>query len=79
MGACSPDFTEVARVLGGIDCLHAPPVVSVRPPTRLADGTMPVVETLMVLGAAVALVHALLWWRRRGDATNLGLWTATVV
>lgn len=79
MGACPPGFTEIARTLGGIDCAHAPAVVSVRPPTSLADGTMPVVEAFMVIGAAVALVHAVLWWRRRGDPTNLGLWCATIV
>lgn len=79
MGACTPDFTHVARTLGGIDCAHAPAVVSVRPPASLADGTMPVVELFMVIGAAVALVHAVLWWRRRGDPTNLGLWCATIV
>jgi len=33
----------------------------------------------MILGAIASLVHAVLWWRRRGDPTNLGLWFATVV
>jgi hypothetical protein len=79
VGTCTPGFTHVARTLGGIDCAHAPAVVSVRPPASLADATMPVVETFMVVGAAVALVHAVLWWRRRGDPTNLGLWCATIV
>jgi hypothetical protein len=79
MGACTPGFTQVADTLGGIDCAQAPAVVSVRPPTALADGTMPVVEALFVIGAVVALVHAVLWWRRRGDPTNLGLWCATIV
>jgi hypothetical protein len=79
VGACTPGFTQVARTLGGIDCAHAPAVVSVRPPSALADATMPVVEAFMVAGAAVALVHAVLWWRRRGDPTNLGLWSATIV
>jgi hypothetical protein len=76
---CPPGFTEIAGGLGGIDCVHAPPAVSVRPPTALADATMPVVEAFMVAGAVVALVHAVLWWRRRGDPTNLGLWCATIV
>jgi hypothetical protein len=79
MGACTPGFTQVADALGGIDCAQAPAVVSVRPPTTLADGTMPVVEAFFVIGAVVALVHAVLWWRRRGDPTNLGLWCATIV
>ncbi|MEV8509175.1 hypothetical protein AB0368_30665 [Actinoplanes sp. NPDC051475] len=79
MSGCPPGFAETARTLGEIDCAHAPSVVSVRPPTSLADGTMPVVEAFMVAGAVVALVHAVLWWRRRGDPTNLGLWCATLV
>jgi hypothetical protein len=33
----------------------------------------------MVVGAIVALAHAILWWRRKGDPTNLGLWLATIV
>ncbi|HST83124.1 MAG TPA: hypothetical protein VLL08_15425 [Kineosporiaceae bacterium] len=40
---------------------------------------MPVVESLMILGAVVSLVHAVLWWRQRRDPTNLGLWLASVV
>jgi hypothetical protein len=79
MGACPPGFTQVADTLGGIDCAQAPAFVSVRSPASLADATMPVVEALMVVGAVAALVHALLWWRRRGDPTNLGLWCATIV
>ncbi|MEV6595557.1 hypothetical protein AB0M36_01680 [Actinoplanes sp. NPDC051346] len=79
MNSCPPGFAETARTLGEIDCANTPPVVSVRPPTSLADGTMPVVEAFMVIGAVVALIHAVLWWRRRGDPTNLGLWCATLV
>ena len=79
MGHCSPGFTEVANKLGGIDCAQAPAVVSVRNPFELANWTLPVVESLMVLGAVASLIHAISWYRRRGDPTNLGLWCATVV
>ena len=79
MGHCSPGFTEVARALGGIDCAHAKAIVSVRNPFGLTNWTMPVVETLMIVGAVVSLVHAVLWWRRRRDPTNLALWFACVV
>jgi len=79
MGHCSPGFTEVADSLGGIDCAAANPIVSVRSPFDLNNWTLPVVETLMVLGAVVSLIHAVRWWRRRGDPTNLGLWFAAVV
>jgi len=79
MGACSPDFTEVASTMGGIDCGTAPAFASLRSPFALTNGTLPVVEALMVVGAVASLIHAVLWWRRRGDPTNLGQWCATVV
>ncbi|MDN3358600.1 hypothetical protein [Actinomadura sp. DC4] len=79
MSPCTPDFTRVAHTLGGIDCAHAPAFVHLRWPTSLTNGTMPVIESVTVIGAVVALVHAVLWWRRRRDPVNLGLWCATVV
>ena len=79
MGLCSPGFVEVANTLGGIDCATAPAVVSVRDPFALTNWTLPVVESLMILGAIASLVHAVAWWRRRGDPTNLGVWLASVV
>ena len=79
MAVCDPDFAQVADPLGGIPCETAPALVSVRSPFDLANGTLPVVEALMVAGAVAAFVHAWLWWRRRGDPTNLALWSATVV
>lgn len=78
-GPCSPDFTRVAEGLDERLTCAAPAVASVRSPLDLANWTLPVVELLMVAGAVAALVHAVLWWRRRGDPTNLALWAATVV
>jgi hypothetical protein len=78
-GPCSPDFDRVAAGLDGLSCATAPAVASARSPLDLANWTLPVVEALMVVGAVAALVHAVLWWRRRGDPTNLGLWLASVV
>jgi hypothetical protein len=79
MGHCSPGFTEVANTLGGIDCAGANALVSVRNPFELTHWSLPVVESLMILGAVVSLVHAVLWLRQRRDPTNLGLWLASVV
>jgi hypothetical protein len=76
---CSPGFVEVANTLGGIDCASAPAIISVRDPLALTSWTQLVVESLMIIGAIVSLVHAVAWWRRRGDPTNLALWCATVV
>jgi hypothetical protein len=80
VGPCSPDFTRVAEGLDErLSCATAPAVASVRSPLDLTNWTLPVVELLMVAGAVAALVHAVLWWRRRGDPTNLALWSATIV
>jgi hypothetical protein len=79
VGECTPVFVRVAETLGGIDCASVAPVVSVRDPFALANWTLPVIEVLMLAGAAGSLVHAILWWRRRGDPSNLALWVAAVV
>ncbi|PWK52031.1 hypothetical protein BC793_10140 [Actinoplanes xinjiangensis] len=76
---CHDDFTALADMLGGIDCATANPLVTVRDPTTAQSWTQPVLELLMVALAVAALIHAVLWWRRRGDPANLGLWFATVV
>jgi hypothetical protein len=76
---CTPGFAETATTLGGIDCTATSPVMSVRDPLALANWTMPIVETLMIVGAIASLIHAVLWWRRRGDPSNLALWAASVV
>ncbi|GIE36199.1 hypothetical protein Ait01nite_092440 [Actinoplanes italicus] len=75
MGPCHPDFTALAA---GIDCATANPIVTVRDPSTLAGWTQPVLELLVVAGAIAALIHAM-HRKRRGDASNLGLWFATVV
>ena len=79
MGECTPGFMEITTTLGGIDCASVAPVVSVRDPLALANWTLPVVEALMLAGAVGSLVHAVLWWRRRGDPSNLALWAAAIV
>ncbi len=79
MGECTPGFTEIADTLGGIDCAAVAPVMSVRDPLSLANWTLPVVEALMIVGAVVSLIHAVLWWRRRNDPSNLAVWLAAVV
>jgi hypothetical protein len=79
MAECTPGFMEIARTLGGIDCASTAPLVSVRDPFALANWTLPVVEALMIAGAATSLIHAVRWSRRRGDPTNLALWVASFV
>ena len=76
---CTDRFRELADSLGGLPCEEANPVAYVNNPFDLADAMMPVVELLMVAGAVLALVHAVLTLRRTGSAVNLGVWLAAVV
>jgi hypothetical protein len=75
---CNPDFAQLAAQLG-FPCSGAPPVVGVRNPLELSNWTLPVVELLMISGAAMALGCAIRRLRREGDPTNLALWFAAVV
>jgi hypothetical protein len=75
---CDPVAEGVAEKLG-FSCHHARPFVTFRDPFDLANGTMPVLELLIVGGAVFALVHAWRRWRRDGDPVNISLWFASVV
>lgn len=75
---CDPVAERVAEKLG-FSCHHARPFVTVRDPFDLANGTMPVLELLIIGGAVFALVHAWRRWRRDGDPVNISLWFASVV
>lgn len=74
---CNDGAEQVTRDLG-FDCHDVSPVVSVRNPFDLADGTMPVLELVIVAGAVWALVHAVRRLRA-GDPVNLALWFASLV
>ncbi|MFB4298782.1 hypothetical protein [Actinomadura sp. NTSP31] len=75
---CDPVAERVAEGLG-FSCRHADPLVTFRNPFDLANGTMPVLELLVVGGAVFAFVHAWRRWRRDGDPVNISLWFASVV
>ncbi|MFA1541848.1 hypothetical protein [Actinomadura monticuli] len=76
--SCDPVAERVAEGLG-FSCRDADPLVTVRDPFGLENGTMPVLELLIVGGAVFALVHAWRRWRRDGDPVNISLWFASVV
>lgn len=76
---CTTAFDAVARPLGGFTCQHAPALIHLRNPSALSNWTLPVLETMMVTGAVLALIHSVRRLRRDGDAINLALWFATVV
>src|ERR1700754_4275796 len=76
---CNAVFDGLAESLGGFTCRDAPAIIHLRNPFGLSNWTLPVLELMMVAGAALAL-----WWsvrrlRRDGDPTNLALWLATVI
>ncbi|MFD4470336.1 hypothetical protein ACFWPA_18815 [Rhodococcus sp. NPDC058505] len=70
---CSPTFADLAVRLG-FSCEEAGGLVEFRNPADLENWTLPVLEWMIVLGAVLALVHAILRLRRQGDPTNLVLW-----
>ena len=78
MDACTPAFEELARQVGGIACRDVG-LVTLRSPFSLGNGTLPVIELLLVVGAAAGLVHALRWKRTHGDATNLVVWWSGIL
>jgi hypothetical protein len=79
MSQCNETFDKIAHQLGGFTCRHAPAIAHLRNPLSLTNWTLPVLELMMVFGAALAL-----WWsirrlRRDNDPTNLALWFASIV
>jgi hypothetical protein len=74
---CGEAAERVTRDLG-FDCHDVSPVVSLHNPFDLADGTMPVLEVVVIAGAVWALVHAVRR-HRQGDPVNLALWCASLV
>jgi hypothetical protein len=76
---CNTRFNEIAATLGHFSCTDAPAVVHIRNPFALSSPTMPVLELMMVGGAAFALWWAVRRLRRDNDPTNLALWFASIV
>lgn len=75
---CDSAAERVAEKLG-FSCHDASPVMSLRNPFGLENGTMAALELLIIGGAVFALVHAWRRWRRDGDPINISLWFASVV
>lgn len=75
---CSDSIEHIANRLG-FSCEHASPVVDLRNPFELANWTLPVLELIVVAGAALALWWAIRRLRRDGDPVNLVIWFSTVI
>ncbi|WP_132992802.1 hypothetical protein [Gordonia zhaorongruii] len=68
----------VTRYLGFV-CEDANPFLTLRNPFELENWTLPVLEFTIILGAVLALVHAIRRLRKDGDPTNLALWVGSLV
>lgn len=77
-GPCSADFEALAARLGGFGCEGAHPILDLHHPVGLDHWTMLVIEVATLVGAGLALRHAV---RRRGqgDPTGLAIWLAAIV
>lgn len=77
---CEPNTPAwvITRYLGFL-CEDANPVVTLRNPADLENWTLPVLEVTIILGAILALIHAIRRWRNDGDPTNLALWLGALV
>lgn len=75
---CSDEADVVTDTLG-FSCEGANPIVTFRNPFGLENGTLPVLELLIIGGAIFAFVHAWRRWRRDGDPVNIALWFSSLV
>jgi hypothetical protein len=75
---CDAAAGRVTRFLG-FSCENANPIITLRNPAGLENWTLPILEVTIVVGAILALAHAIRRLRRDGDPTNLALWVGSVV
>jgi hypothetical protein len=78
MQACQPDIARLAGFLG-YSCDAPAGLVHLHNPLSLTNWTLPVVEVLMITGAALALWFAVRRLRRDGDPSSLVLWLASLI
>ncbi|MFT5221850.1 MAG: hypothetical protein ACI867_000145 [Glaciecola sp.] len=76
-GPCSADFERLAQEMGDFGCQGANAVLNLHNPFGLDHWTMPIIEFAMLIGAGLALRHALRR-RRAGDPTALAIWLAAI-
>lgn len=73
---CTPTFERLAESLG-FSCGEAGGLLEFRSPLQLENWTLPVLEITVITGAVLALIYAIIRYRR-GDATNLALWFGAI-
>ena len=74
---CAPTFAGLTARLG-FSCDDMGGLVSFRNPLDLENWTLPLLEITVITGAILALVYAVVRWRRHGDPTNLVLWFGAI-
>ncbi|MEB4209560.1 hypothetical protein [Mycobacterium sp. 94-17] len=72
MKVCTDEFARLSRYIP-VNC-DGNPVVTITNPLHLSNWTLPVVEWFWIISAAVCLAHAIRWYRRRRDASNVVVW-----
>ena len=77
MNTCTEEFARLTAPLQGLQC-DGSPLVTFRNPFTLQHWTFPVIELLLIVGAAAGLVHAVKWYRAHGDSSNLVVWISLV-
>ena len=76
-GPCAADFEALAARLGGFGCDGANPILNLHDPFGLDHWSLLVIEVATLVGAVLALRHAIRR-RRQGDPTVLSIWLAAV-
>jgi hypothetical protein len=74
---CTAEYERLTHGLGGLRC-DGNPFITLTNPLKLQHWSMPVIEALLVVGAAACLVHALRWRREHSDSSNLVIWIASI-
>jgi hypothetical protein len=70
VNTCTPDFIRLSAPLKDMRC-NGNPLVTLHDPVTLQNWTFPLIEGLLILGAIACLVHAVRWYQRHSDTSNL--------
>lgn len=70
---CTDEFARLTTTIPNVRC-DGNAIVTLTNPLQLSNWTLPVVEWFWIAGAALCLRHAIRWYRRRGDSSNLVVW-----
>lgn len=78
MQTCTAEYIRLSETLTGVRC-DGNAFVTFTNPANLANWTLPVIETTLVIGLVACLVHAIRWYRTARDASNLVVWCSGIL